>query len=112
MSRWDNVIKMNFPKEVRSIQFLWNNEDMYKNQNWLEATFIVIHWTSFSNIQIKEMSLLFCGCKEGTQFITLTHPIQDPESHFELLIKDVCVTSWGNADFFFFEKLTPPKIYS
>ena len=115
MTRWDNIVKMNFPKEVRSIQFLWNNEDMYKNQNWLDATFIIIHWTAFSNIQIKEMSALFYQCNEGTQIITITHPIQmdldrENENPFELLIKDVCVTSWGNADFYFYEKLTPSKV--
>ena len=37
--------------------------------------------------------------------IAITHPIPDP--NWELLVKDNCPTSWGDAEYYVFEKLTP-----
>ena len=42
---------------------------------------------------------------QGTLLVAITHPIPDPD--WELLIKDSCPTSWGDAEYYIFEKLTP-----
>ena len=43
----------------------------------------------------------------GTMVISLTNPIQNAD--FEVLVKGNVTTSWGAADFYVQEKLTPAK---
>jgi SAM-dependent methyltransferase len=109
MLRWDTKVKVNFPNEVKNTRMLWANEDLFKSAVWHDATFLVIHWTAYSNKQVAALSDQLRVCKEGTHIITITHPIINNDDDFELLVKDECVTSWGDADFFVYEKLTTSK---
>jgi len=106
MLRWDTKVKVSFPNEVKNTRMLWSNEDIFKSNAWHEATFVFIHWTAFSNKQVVALSELLRVCKEGTHVVTITHPITNINDDFELLITDECITSWGDADFFVYEKLT------
>lgn len=109
MTRWDNEIKKNFPQETRKIEFGWQNEDFTKSSIWYDSTFILLHWTAFSKDQIAKVSEVLRACREGTVVITLTHQIETGTDDYLLLVKDKCITSWGPADFFVFEKKTPPQ---
>lgn len=109
MARWENVAKKHFPPGTRKCQLIWLNEDLYKATVWYDASFLFIHWTSFSNEQIESLSDLLKATKEGTHVITVTHPIAHIGEDFELMVKDSCVTSWGEADFFVYEKMSPPQ---
>lgn len=109
MARWDNTVKQHFSPSTRKVQLVWLNEDLYKTKVWYDATFLFIHWTSFSNQQIDSLSDFLRATKEGTYVITITHPIANIGSDFELMVKDSCITSWGEADFFVFEKMSPPQ---
>lgn len=109
MVRWDNTVKINFPTDVKNTQMMWSNEDIFKSTVWHPSTFLFIHWTAFSNKQVSALSELLRVCGEGTHVITITHPIVNINDDFELLVKDECVTSWGDADFYVYEKLTPSQ---
>ena len=74
-----------------------------------DATFLVVHWTAFSNSEVSMLSEQLRACREGAQVITITHPLVNHNDDFELMVKDECVASWGDADFFVYEKLTPPQ---
>jgi len=74
---------------------------------WADATFILLHWTAFSNAQLQLAGDVMSQCREGTLVISFTNPI--PNSDFEILVKDSCEVSWGAAVFYIQEKLTPPK---
>ena len=76
MNRWENVVKGSFPPATRDMQMVWMNGDLFASNVWLDATFLFIHWTAFSNEQITKLSDLLRGCKEGTHVITITHPIK------------------------------------
>lgn len=110
MNRWDNIVKENFPPATRDIQMVWMNGDLFTSNVWFDSTFLLIHWTSFSNEQVDKLSDLLRRCKEGTHVVTITHPIHVIDNDFELLVKDECATSWGEADFFVYEKLTTPQL--
>ena len=43
----------------------------------------------------------------GTMVISLTNPLQNAD--FEVLVKGNVSTSWGQADYYVQEKLTPAK---
>lgn len=108
--RFNNTIKQNFPTNVKNMKFIWSNDNLFKNDVWHDSSFLIIHWTAFSNKQVKELSDLLSVCKEGTQIITITHPIHNIHNDYLLLIKDQCIVSWGDADFYVYEKITASHI--
>ena len=106
MSRWETYSE-NFPKLTTEIEMDFVDDNFLENDFWVEATFIFLHWTAFSNEQISKSSSMFSYCPEGTIVIAFTNPV--PNDDFEILIKDSCLTSWGEAEFFIQEKLTVAK---
>ena len=46
-------------------------------------------------------------CVEGTTVLSLTNPVQNVG--FEVLVKGTVTTSWGEAEYYLQEKLTPAK---
>lgn len=107
MVRW-NKFKETFPVKQRQMQFVWLNEDILETKAWLEATFIILHWTAFPSHMQNKIADMLCACDEGTICITFTTPV--PGDNFEILVQDSCRVSWGEADFFVQEKLTPRQV--
>ncbi len=96
--RW-NKIKAQFPPEFENkTRVNWKNDNLYDVDYWLDGTFYVLHWTSFSPKQREIISSKMSKCRTGTLCLTFTEPL--PEEHFEILVQDVCRVSWGEADFF------------
>ncbi len=102
--RWD-LYADNFTQAMKEVIFEFIEDNFILSGFWTEATFVLLHWTAFSKEQQLAVSKLLSECAEGTQVITFTNPI--PGDDFEVLIKDSCEVSWGKADFFFQEKITP-----
>ena len=94
-----------FTEKIRNIVFDWIEDDFTLNGFWTDGTFILLHWTAFSNEQMRATAKILSACQEGTYVISFTNPI--PGDDFDILVHDTCVTSWGKSDFFFQEKLTP-----
>jgi hypothetical protein len=102
--RWE-LYKEKFTPKIQEINFLWLEDDFIRNPQWTtDATFIFLHWTAFSAPKRDQIIDLLARCKEGTHVITFTYPIENPV--YELLLSDTCDTSWGKAEFFFYEKIT------
>lgn len=97
----------NYSEKIRNIVFDWVEDDFVQNGFWSDGTFILLHWTAFSAEQQRAIAKILSTCQEGTFVISFTNPV--PGTDFEILVHDSCVTSWGKADFFFQEKVTPAK---
>ncbi len=107
MVRWDKF-KGEFPNKIKDIDIQWTEDDFVENPFWTgNADFIFLHWTAFSWESRKLITKYLRRCPEGTHVITFTSPIQD--KNFELFLTDTCDTSWGKAEFFFHEKISPPQ---
>lgn len=105
IARWEKILPKLTPT-IQAVEFLWLEKDfMEKNDSWRDAAFIFLHWTGFNEAQRSLVAKLLDGCEEGTHVVTLTLPI--PSDAFEVLVTDTCDTSWGKAEFFFHEKITP-----
>mmetsp|Transcript_11656 Transcript_11656/g.17669 ORF Transcript_11656/g.17669 Transcript_11656/m.17669 type:complete len:332 (+) Transcript_11656:138-1133(+) len=102
-----NKIKSKFPENMRKLKMNWFCDDFIKFDEWVEATFILLHWTALNNEQTRIVSNKMEYCDEGTIVVAFTHPVQNP--NFELLIHDSCRVSWGEAEFFVQIKNSPPK---
>ena len=105
-SRWERF-QNNYTEKIREIVFDWIEDDFMLNGFWTDGTFILLHWTAFSNEQRRTVAKLLGSCVEGTYVVSFTNPI--PGEDFEILVHDTCVTSWGKSDFFFQEKVTPAR---
>eukprot|EP01038_Epipyxis_sp_PR26KG_P014375 gene14375-19280_t len=103
LKRWESY-KTVLPEYIRSIDIDWIEDDFIENNKWIEASFILLHWTAFSKDQRDEIAHWMRQCEEGTHVVSFTHPI--PGNDFEILIEDKCETSWGTASFYFQEKQT------
>lgn len=106
IGRWESF-KMKFPSAVQNTNVDFMNDNFLYTDAWLDATFILLHWTAFNQEQVMSTSRMLEGCREGTIIVAITHAVRS--SDFELLIKDSCQTSWGEAEFYVQEKLTPGK---
>lgn len=107
MPRWERF-GFGFPAEVRKTEFIWEQDNFLENESpWMDATFILLHWTAFNSDQLKLAGDVMAQCREGTLVVTFTNPI--PNSDFEILIKDSCEVSWGPAVYYVQEKLTPRR---
>jgi hypothetical protein len=106
MGRWDQLSE-SFPVKTKATKIEWIEDNFAASKFWIEANFIVLHWTTFSESLRKQVTDILVGCAEGTHIVTFTHPI--PHEKFEVLIKDTCDTSWGKAEFFFHEKVSPAQ---
>ena len=96
-----------YPRWMQDIDIDFTNGNFLESDIWIDATFILLHWTAFSKDQIRHVSNMMNACREGTFVVAFTHPV--PNSDFELLIKDSCQTSWGEAEFYVQEKQTPAQ---
>eukprot|EP01034_Spumella_vulgaris_P022184 gene22184-28294_t len=95
-----------FTQAMREVLFEFVQDDFVLNGFWTtEATFILLHWTALSTNQQATVGKLLSQCAEGTHVISFTTPI--PGSDFVVLLRDHCEVSWGRAEFFFQEKVTP-----
>jgi SAM-dependent methyltransferase len=103
-----NKIKTKFPEAMRLIKFHWMCENFLVNDDWVDGTFIIFHWTALNPQQIKLMAEKIDYCEEGTISISFTHPMPNP--NMELLVADTCQLSWGETDFFVQMKSTPAKL--
>lgn len=106
MTRWEKMTA-DLAVTIKNANIQWIDDNVFENDFWVEASFILLHWTAFANIEIQKLSELFEGCSEGCQVVTFTKPIQG--TSFKLLLADKCETSWGLAEFFLQEKVTPAK---
>ena len=106
MRRWEQM-KEPFPASIRDCTIDWIEDNFIAADFWTEGNFFLLHRTVFSKEQRTTISKLLSQCVEGTCVISFTTPVSG--SDFEILIKDSCETSWGRADFFFQEKITPPS---
>jgi hypothetical protein len=107
MVKWE-MANARLPAEKLEIEFMWAKEDFFENtRTWYDATFIFLHWTAFSNTQVKQLSNLMNQCKEGCIVVSLTRPVEN--DGFKELIKDRCKTSYGDTFFYVQEKVTTAK---
>lgn len=104
---WNNM-KQDFDISYRynEIDILWIKNNFLEITVWIEATFIFLHWTTFSKKQKTQLSEILNQCREGTMIITITEPLEIMNDNYILLVKDKCKTSWGIAEYFVFEKIT------
>lgn len=106
LNRW-NTYKKNFGNKIQEILVDFIEDDFLKNDSWTnDASFIFLHWTTFSSSSRQKMISHLLKCQEGTHIITFTKPIE--HELFIVLLSDTCDTSWGKAEFFFHEKVTKP----
>ena len=97
------------PENVQTVAVKHLEDDILKCfKDWSHATFIVLHWTSFSTQNIKDITKLLARCNEGAIVLTFTHKIKD-EVNFDLITSDKCTVSWGESDYFIYEKISPKK---
>jgi len=106
IGRWESL-KPKLSSAVQGTDIDFTHDNFLNTDAWLEATFILLHWTAFNQEQVMNTSRMLEGCREGTIVIALTHPVRS--SDFELLIKESCHTSWGEAEYYVQEKITPGK---
>lgn len=107
MPRWERY-SQNFPKKMQKIRFIWEQDNFLENPSpWADGTFILLHWTAFNKEYLEKMGQLMNQLREGCIVVSFTNPV--PNTDFEIIIKDSCETSWGRADFYVQEKLTPRK---
>lgn len=107
MVKWD-MANARLPDIKRQIEFSWVGEDFtQKPATWYDATFIMLHWTTFNADLVKLISNLMNQCKEGCIVVSFVRPLLNEK--FKLLVKDVCKTSYGKVDFFVQEKTSPPS---
>ncbi len=107
--RWD-LMSENFTQKMREVMFEFIEDNFIMTNFWTEASFLLLHWTAFSTEQRNLVTKILTECLEGTQIITFTNPI--PSDDWQILVQDTCEVSWGKADFYFQEKITPagPKV--
>jgi len=107
MPRWERHSEI-FPKAMKKIRFVWEQDNFIENPApWADGTFILLHWTAFNKEQLEAMGKLMNQLREGCIVVSFTNPV--PNTDFEILVKDSCETSWGRADYYVQEKLTPRK---
>lgn len=107
MPRWTKCVGEVLEKAPRfaQTQINWINSDLLDLPNWVDASFIFLHWTSFSLSQRLLLASQMAQCEEGTFVVSLTYPV--PSADFALLVRDQCSVSWGTTEFFVQEKITP-----
>jgi SAM-dependent methyltransferase len=108
MLRWEKM-SQSFPSRIRNCKIEWIEDDFCVNTYWTDGSFIFLHWTAFPSTLKSKLSSYFCACSEGTHVVTFSSPLDDPHGDFLLLLKDTCDTSWGKAEFFLHEKITPSR---
>jgi len=96
-----------YTEKIRNIIFDWIEDDFTLNGFYTDGTFILLHWTALSDAQQRAVGGMLAGCQEGTFVLSLTNPV--PGNDFEVLVHDTCATSWGKADWYFQEKVTPAQ---
>lgn len=107
MPRWERF-KQSFTNPMQKMRFIWEQDNFIENPSpWADGTFVLLHWTALNREQIETMGTLMNQLREGCIVVSFTNPV--PNTDFEILVKDACVTSWGKADFYIQEKLTPRK---
>jgi len=106
MLRWTKLSE-NLTDKYKKVDIEWINDDFIESSYWIEATFILLHWTSFTKEQRLMVAETVKACSEGTIFVAFTQPIPNPD--LEILITDTCETSWGETEYFVQEKLTTAK---
>jgi len=104
--KWDKN-KSIMPQRMQDIDFEWTQDNFLDSEYWLDGTFYLLHWASFSLEQRLRMSDIMAKCREGAICIALVQPISNPD--WEILIKDTCKCSWGTCDAYIQEKLTPAR---
>ena len=102
-----NKMKGKFPEAMRAIKFNWLCENFLVNEDWVEGTFLLLHWTALNPSQVKHLAQKMDMCDEGTISIAFTRPV--PNESFELVVADSCQLSWGETQFFVQIKSTPAK---
>lgn len=85
------------------------NGDIFENVDWLQATFLFIHWTAVPRMKLEKLFKKIEKLAEGTICIAITNPIPNP--CFEVLLTGEINMSWGEAEYYLQEKMTPSKIY-
>mmetsp|Transcript_4369 Transcript_4369/g.9829 ORF Transcript_4369/g.9829 Transcript_4369/m.9829 type:complete len:333 (-) Transcript_4369:77-1075(-) len=105
-NRWEKY-QPSFPERIRETRFDWIEDDFVISGFYTDASCILLHWTALSNEQQRAVARNLGSCAEGTYVLSFTKPV--PGDDFEVLVQDTCVTSWGKADWFFQEKLTPAR---
>ncbi len=107
MPRWTRFSK-GFPKEIKRTKFIWENSDYLETPDpWRDATFVLLHWTALNKEQLDRAGDALAQLREGAIVVSFTTPVAN--SDFEILVKDTCEVSWGQAVFYVQEKLTPRK---
>lgn len=107
MKRWD-LFRRNMVPDIRDVLLTFIQDDLYENADWTRGTFLLLHWTAMSHEQRLSLSRQASQCSEGSFCIAFTYPLESSE--WELLVRDACNTSWGTAEFFVQEKVTPASI--
>jgi hypothetical protein len=107
MPRWDRF-KKSFSRDIKKTKFLWEGGDYLEDVvPWRDATFVLLHWTALNKEQLDRAGDCLAQLREGALVVSFTTPVAN--SDFEILVKDTCEVSWGQAVFYVQEKLTPRK---
>ena len=92
-------------KKIKDTPEEWIMDDVLEANYWSDATFLLLNWTAFSKDQRLQMAEKIKLCKEGVLVVALTLPVPNPD--LMVLAQGVCKTTWGEAEYFVQEKLTP-----
>lgn len=107
---WRKMVQSySFPSPIRDTQLRFYNDDFVGGKpqdDWtMKASLVFLHWTAFSKQQIFRAAQALKYCQEGCMCITLTHKIpEDADAGYELMEQGICETSWGEAEYFLYEK--------
>ena len=109
---WKKMVQSyNFPSPIRDAKIKFYNDDFVGGKpqdEWtIRASLVFLHWTAFSKQQILRTTQALKYCQEGCMCICLTHPIPaNADSGYEVLEQGICETSWGEAEYYLYEKMS------
>jgi hypothetical protein len=72
--RWERF-QGSYTEKMRNIVFDWVEDDFTLNGFWTDGSFILLHWTAFSNDQQRTVAKMLSACAEGTYVVSFTNPI-------------------------------------
>jgi hypothetical protein len=82
--RWERF-QGSYTEKMRNIVFDWVEDDFMLNGFWTDGSFILLHWTAFSNDQQRTVAKMLSACAEGTYVVSFTNPIPGKRSRLRIV---------------------------
>lgn len=109
-SKWASYMEdESMPESIKRCDVAFINGDIFENIDWLQGSFIFIHWTAIPRLKLDKLFKKLERLAEGTICVAITNPIPNPS--FEVILTGKILVSWGEAEYYLQEKITPSKVY-